>query len=94
MPTVVMNVFVELGMNERIKEIAEQSGVTVLTTHGMKDVVDGCYIIGPAHLQKFAELIVCECMELTHWKDYDISAEQRIRLSVYQEIKEHFGIKE
>ncbi len=38
-------------MNERIQELAEQAGATVLTTHGMEDVVDGCYVIGPARLK-------------------------------------------
>lgn len=51
-------------MNERIRLLAEQSGVTVLTTHGMEDVVDGCYVIGPARLEMFAELIVRECMRM------------------------------
>lgn len=90
MPIVVMNVFVELGMNERIKEIAEQSGVTVLTTHGMENVVDGCYIIGPAHLQKFAELIVQECTSVV--KD---AVDHREPASTYVgKIKEHFGVEE
>ena len=48
-------------MNKRIKQLAEQAGATVLTTHGMEDVVDGCYVIGPARLEKFAELIVRDC---------------------------------
>ena len=48
-------------MNEKIKQLAEEAGVTVLTTHGMEDVVDGCYVIAPARLEKFAELIVRDC---------------------------------
>ena len=50
-------------MNERIKQLAEQAGATVITTHGMEYVVDGCYVIGPARLEKFAELIVRECAD-------------------------------
>ncbi len=50
-------------MNERIQELAEQSGATVLTTHGMEDVVDGCYVIGPARLEKFAQLIVAKVLD-------------------------------
>ena len=50
-------------MNERIKELADQAKVTVLTTHGMEDVVDGCFVISPAQLEKFAELIVQECAD-------------------------------
>ena len=48
-------------MDKRIQELAEQSGVTVLTTHGMEGVVDGCYVIGPARLEKFAKLLIQEC---------------------------------
>lgn len=51
-------------MNERIEQLADEAGATVLTTHGMEDVVDGCYVIGPARLAKFAELIVRECAEV------------------------------
>ena len=82
-------------MNERIKELADQAKVTVLTTHGMEDVVDGCYVIGPAQLEKFAELIVRECIGCCEQvisdpvpKSVDTwlnGGEQCI-----QEIKEHF----
>ena len=51
-------------MNKRIEELAVQAGATVITTHGMEHVVDGCYVIGPARLEKFAKLIVEECIEL------------------------------
>jgi hypothetical protein len=44
--------------------------------------------------QYFAELIVRECADLTRWREKDMSAEQRIRLEIYREIKDHFGVKE
>ena len=73
-------------MNKRIfNDLAVKSGLAEDMGRGYKF---------PDNYLEFAEFIVRECMELTHWKDYDMSAEQRIRLSVYQEIKEHFGIKE
>ena len=98
MPIVVMNVFVEHGMNERIKEIAVQAGVTVLTTHGIKDVVDGCYIIGPAHLQKFAELIVRECINKIRSRQMfaiqdEHNSHHAFDLLVY-DLESHFGVEE
>jgi predicted Zn-dependent protease with MMP-like domain len=44
--------------------------------------------------EKFAELIVQECADLTRWQEYSMSVEQRIRLEIYHEIKEHFGVDE
>ena len=32
-------------MNERVKQLAEDTGI-VITTKGMEDIVDGCYIVG------------------------------------------------
>ena len=51
-------------MNERIRELALQACVNVIATQGMEDIVDGCYIISPDKLAKFAELIVRECAEV------------------------------
>jgi hypothetical protein len=69
-------------MNERFREFAEQAGLE--------------YNFDPMtwlKYEKFAELIVRECAKLTRWKEYDMSVEQRIRLEIYQELKEHFGAK-
>ena len=71
-------------MNERIRQLAEQAGVTVLTTHGMEYVVDGCYVIGPARLEKFAELIVRECVYFVG----DLNSQKA------KEMLEHFGVEE
>ena len=79
-------------MKERVKQLAEQAGMT--------DDKFGMFFAKDKHnedgvdLEKFVELIVRECMELTRWKEYDMSTEQRIRHSVYRDIKEHFEIKE
>jgi hypothetical protein len=72
-------------MNERIRLLAEQAGATVITTHGMEYVVDGCYVIGPARLEKFAELIVQECM--SYMEDGDIDFAKFM-------ITKHFGVEE
>lgn len=86
-------------MNERIKELAEQANKRIRYkidpyTFGEIDDPDGTFTRVEFDKEKFAELIVRECMELTRWKDFDMSVEQRIRLSVYQDIKEHFGVEE
>ena len=77
-------------MNEKIKQLAEQAGVTVLTTHGMEHVVDGCYVIGPARLEKFAELIVRECGVALRPMLRDMVS----RGQAYDLIKQHFGVEE
>ena len=83
-------------MNERIRQLAEQAGVTVLTTHGMEHVVDGCYVIGPARLEKFAELIVAHAVECVR----DVLRDEESELTygaagqVQKRIKQHFGVEE
>ena len=72
-------------MNERIKELADQAKVTVLTTHGMENVVDGCYVISPAQLEKFAELIIQKCADL---------ADEAVPFFVYDVILDHFEVEE
>jgi hypothetical protein len=79
-------------MNPQIRALAIKSGIDVrghLTGNLMLDEKPGVY-----DLSKFAELIVKECAELTRWREKDMSAEQRIRLEIYQEIKQHFGVTE
>jgi len=51
-------------MNERIRQLADRAHVTVLTTKGMENVLDGCYLVSPDKLQEFAELIVKECASM------------------------------
>ena len=79
-------------MNERIKKLAEQAGATVITTHGVEGVVDGCYVIGPARLEKFAELIIRECGHVayeTYWNDPENVRGQHFN----EKIKQHFGVE-
>ena len=71
-------------MNERIKELAEQSGIS-------RQYQEEYF--GPKLLEQFAELIVRECMAIgfnTVYKVDDDSA----AVAVYQNIKEHFGVEE
>lgn len=72
-------------MNKRIKQLAEQAYVTVLTTKGMEDIVDGCYIISPDKLDKFAELIVQECSRVAK---LEVGTNR-----VCDAIEKHFGVE-
>lgn len=65
-------------MNDRIKQLAEQSKVTVLTTKGHEMVKDGCYIVSPDKLQQFAELIVQECADIAAGERSGWEARMRI----------------
>jgi len=74
-------------MNQRIQKLAEQAHVNVITTNGMEHIVDGCYIISPNKLEKFAQLIVRECAEQVDWILADGGKTQG------DLIKEHFGVE-
>jgi hypothetical protein len=66
-------------MNERIKELAEQAGYS-------KDFV----AIGlPNNMEKFAELIVKECMNVLDPGEHQLIA----RFHTRQWLSEHFGVK-
>jgi hypothetical protein len=71
-------------MNERIRQLAEQSGLrfTQLMSNPMVPVVDG----KETDLAKFADLIVQECADWV--KSRTMSGELRDAL------KRHFGVKE
>jgi hypothetical protein len=74
-------------MNERIRELEKQCWEYKPGFDGQAD----WYTV--FNKEKFAELIVRECAKLTRWQEYDMSVEQRIRLGIYQEIKEYFGVE-
>jgi len=85
-------------MNERIKLLAEQAGATVMERSGWTD-----YGTLNLEVEKFAELIVKEC--LAHGKltqsqvvvngseEYNAGREMGIEVFMNQ-IKQHFGVKE
>ena len=70
-------------MNERIKELAEQAG----STHKQNL---GVYQFYTDELEKFAELIVRECMRLCQECIDDGCVEAEEPLS---KIKQHFGVE-
>ena len=76
-------------MNKRLKQLAEQAGFKVNWQH--EDV----QAIKMARFEKFAELIVRECVAICK----DIDGEDNIdarsgRQDCAVEIKEHFGVEE
>ena len=86
-------------MNQRIKELAEQTGYI---WHASGD--PQIYEFTPEKLEKFAELIVGECIDKittydlvpghsAKWEDiYDIHT--RLLQDLGEELKEHFGVEE
>jgi hypothetical protein len=64
-------------MNERIKEIALQAGGSHYPDVGGKT------------LEKFAELIVRECLEVIKWTPSQFPNDEYVK-----NITEHFGVKE
>jgi hypothetical protein len=79
-------------MNERIKELAEQAGLrfTQLMSNPMVPVVDG----KETDLEKFAELIVRECVAICQDVDGEDNIDARSgRQDCAVEIKQHFGVE-
>lgn len=90
-------------MNERILELARQSGGIDMTNHVAGGITAWVGTGTPEFLERFAELIVKECIDkitsydLTpghsaKWEDiYEIHA--RLLQDLGDELKEHFGVK-
>ena len=64
-------------MNERIKELAHEAGLPTYNPQGI-----------PTKLEKFAELIVLECLDVV---DEEVSG--MLGVHVMKKIAEHFGVK-
>ena len=75
-------------MNERIRELAEQAGLrfTQLMSNPMVPIVDG----KETDLEKFAELIVLECVDVID----ETHMGQILTIFIIDKIKEHFGVEE
>jgi hypothetical protein len=72
----------ENKMNERIRELADLAKKKPLGN-------SWCYTNPAEFEQKFAELIVRECIEVVG----DCSIEYATRPQIMEEIKEHFGVE-
>jgi hypothetical protein len=75
-------------MKERIKELAEQTGY-IWHTSGEPQI----YEFTPEKLEKFAELIVKECVSKIE-NEAAQYAEPVWAFELINDIKEHFGVKE
>ena len=73
-------------MNERIKQLAEQAGIT------SNNLSDGN--MSHNDLEKFAELIVAECMQIIKVDMYEDAISNMWSKNKLQMIKQHFGVKE
>jgi len=69
-------------MNERIKELAHEAGLPTYNPEGI-----------PTKLEKFAELIVRECLDQLHVSDPNEDYDKGIYWS-REQIKNHFGVEE
>jgi hypothetical protein len=79
-------------MNERIKLLAEQAGIAVwgdaVYMYDPKDTLDSTV------MEKFAELIVQECIDIIAPYTVRMSRPGEEYLHPILEIKQHFGVEE
>ena len=73
-------------MNERIKELMEQAGLHDFVVESMG--ID-------EEMNKFAELIVRECIDIAGKEDFDVMMKEGYPCSqTAKKIKQHFGVEE
>ena len=82
-------------MNERIRELADEAGLrfTQLMSNPMVPIVDG----KETDLEKFAELIIRECMACSTWvgkMNTNLVEPVHTAHAVNQRIKKYFGVEE
>ena len=89
-------------MNDRIRELAEQQAVAILMDlvmpdSGMPERVKWNVGITSEHLEKFAELIVQECIltiQMGITRDGHNTEKYLRSIKHIKQIKEHFGVEE
>ena len=85
-------------MNDRIQELVEQSGISlykkdVLDKH-FPELYDSVYCeLSVEQLEKFAELIVRECLSFTNPSPHEGTEFGEALTWAHKNIKDHFGIK-
>jgi len=79
-------------MNEKIKQLAEQAGFKILTDGRIIPTLDHNGECG-RDLQKFAELIVRECMEQV-WYTREDGINGNVSEVIKERMKQHFGVEE
>jgi hypothetical protein len=71
-------------MNERIQELAHEAGLPTYNPEGI-----------PTKLEKFARLIVRECIDIAGKEDFDVMMKEGYPCSqTAKKIREHFGVEE
>jgi len=78
-------------MNERIRELAEQAGLEPCIIFKNYAVSEKSITI---EQEKFAELIVRECIEIVDKWSYDGPYREEGDIIPVKKIKEHFGVEE
>ena len=82
-------------MNKRIRELAEQAGLSYMPSN-YPDMAD-LYKCADFELEKFAELIIQECMASSTWVGkMNTNSVEPIHTAhaINQRIKKRFGVKE
>jgi hypothetical protein len=85
-------------MNERIDELLWQAGGYTKLSYPNDTFLDGRYALTQLQLDKFAELIVRECVELVS-VNRDLAIEDGWNVdeamsTAINDIEEHFGVEE
>ena len=81
-------------MNPQILKLAQKSGATVNQGfNGTKNFVYGI-TMGPEELDKFAQLIVRECIEAMRLVPYESDREFGDEVIYQEAVKKHFGVEE
>lgn len=78
-------------MNERIKELAEQSYKEVIETN---DYNGSAYTVHEFDQKKFAELIIRECAEFVRKQNYESIRNEEPYNVTSTDILKHFGVEE
>ena len=80
-------------MNERIRELAEQAGMVKILEEHASEYGAGTFENTPyPELEKFAELIVKECIDIAY--KYDEPKLSGPGMIIGNRIEEHFGVEE
>jgi hypothetical protein len=74
-------------MNERIRELAEQAGIEFDDDFPLEP--ETIYYLKLSDFEKFAELIVRECVEVIKWTPSQFPNDEYVK-----NITEHFGVRE
>ena len=74
-------------MNERIRELAEQAGIEFDDDFPLEP--ETIYYLKLSDFEKFAELIVRECIEVVKWTPSQFPNDECVK-----NIKEYFGVEE